>query len=342
MPEFTETVEDNDPATTMQFAGFNAGLSAPNYWHPMVPQPFMQHWQPMQQWQSGPAWAGYAALSTTSSYAFVPLVLNSPCVPAAFVGGEALAVQGQVWQMARESEESCRKLQEVIDQVGNADGEMLAEELKGNVLEAINCKHANHVLQRLIVTLRSEASEFIIKEIEFFSWDLARHPFGCRIMQRLLEHCRKEQLQPMVESILLDAKDLCEHPFGNYVAQHILQHGTPEQQHRLSKVIQGHVKLLASSNYALAVVDKALCFGSAADQVAVARAVLNQKGLLVTMACSRHGQDAVQHLLKFHGYDERNTCHRVLSDNLEDIKRRRYGRVVAKLLTTDGRSSHRM
>merc|ERR1712070_579107 len=120
-------------------------------------------------------------------------------------------------------------------------------------------------------------------------------------------------------------------------AQHILQHGTPEQQHWLSKVIQENIKLLASNNYALAVVSKALSFGSAADQVAVARAILNQKGLLVTMACSRHGQDAVKHLLNFQGRNERNECRRELSNHLEDLKRWRYGRVVAKLLTTDNR-----
>merc|ERR1719162_2865030 len=175
--------------------------------------------------------------------------------------------------------------------------------------------------------MRPEASQFIIDEImaqRGSAWHAARHCFGCRVVERLLEHCRRQQVEGMVAEILQDAVGLCKHQYGNYVAQHLLEHGTPEQQHQLAKVIQDHAQSMCTDYHAVAVVSQALCCGSIKDRVAVARAILNQRGLVVSMARSRHGQEAVKHLLQVPGDEERKKAHSLLSDNLSELQRSRY------------------
>jgi hypothetical protein len=135
----------------------------------------------------------------------------------------------------------------------------------------------------------------------------------------------------MVQLILQDAKDLCMHPYGNFVAQCLLEHGSPEHQLHLAEVIQKHAALFCSRDHALGVVSKAFCYGAVADQQAVARAVLGHQGLLLAMACSRHGSDAVQSLLRM-GSDESSECRRILLEKLGDLKHHRHGRMTAKSL----------
>ena len=68
------------------------------------------------------------------------------------------------------------------------------------------------------------------------------------------------------------------------------------------------------------------------NRVSVARSVLKQPGLVVSMARSRHGQEAVKHLLQVPNREVSENVFRLLTDNVEELQRSRYGRVIAKHL----------
>eukprot|EP00425_Heterocapsa_triquetra_P047058 CAMPEP_0195074424 /NCGR_PEP_ID=MMETSP0448-20130528/17536_1 /TAXON_ID=66468 /ORGANISM="Heterocapsa triquestra, Strain CCMP 448" /LENGTH=223 /DNA_ID=CAMNT_0040106677 /DNA_START=15 /DNA_END=683 /DNA_ORIENTATION=- len=213
-----------------------------------------------------------------------------------------MAVAGYVWKLSRDAE-GCRAVQNALEGAGSDQARaVLAAELRGHIWEALRCPHANYVLQKCITTMRPQASQFIIDELQRrgpgAATQAARHRFGCRILERLLEHCLPSQVRGLVEALVGDAVSLASHPYGNYVVQHILEHGAPDQQARLAGLFADHVLMLGSDSYASAVVAKALTHGSQEGRVGLAQALLKAPGLLPAMAHTRHGHVAAKFVLQ--------------------------------------------
>lgn len=247
-------------------------------------------------------------------------------------------IKGNVWRLARDAD-GCHKVQDYFDDTSTTNDEKkeLAQELVTHVWEAIQCKHANHVIQKVIVTMNPQDTQFVIDEIMAVPhgpWTAARHCFGCRVVERLLEHCRKTQVQDLVVAILDDAPSLCKQQYGNYVAQEILEHGALEHQQKLSRTVMDHVVSMCTDYHAVAVVSQALCSGTEADRAAVARSILRQPKLVLSMARSRHGQGAVKHLLQVPNKEAREDVFRLLTENSEDLQGSRYGKVIVKHLAS--------
>merc|ERR1712232_807905 len=161
----------------------------------------------------------------------------------------------------------------------------IGEELRGHVWDAMRCPHANHVLQKCITTLRPQALQFMIDEIEQRGVvKIAKHQYGCRILQRLWEHCRADQIQNLVENILLDAVSLCKHIYAHFVTQQILEHGSESHRHRLIAVLEQHVAELGSDKHASVLFSSALSYGCYEDQTTLLHAVLEQRGLIAAMS----------------------------------------------------------
>jgi len=166
----------------------------------------------------------------------------------------------------------------------------------------LRCPHANHVLQKCIVTAGPAQAQFVIDEI---TWrgkagvgQAARHCFGCRIVERLLEHCLPEQVEVLADCLLADGMALCAHRYGNYVMQHLVVHGSVEQRRRLTGMLAKHAASLGANCYTSAVLIKALSWGPQEDRVALARALLSVPGLFPSMARTRHGRLAAKLLLQ--------------------------------------------
>jgi flagellar biosynthesis GTPase FlhF len=243
---------------------------------------------------------------------------------------------GKVWTMARDVD-GCRALQESFDDVNmtNTVRLELAGELVSHVWEAIQCKNANHVIQKMIVTMNPEDVQFVVDGIlavQNGAWYVVRHCFGCRVVERLLEHCKKNQIEALLVAILEDVVSLCKHQYANYVVQEMLEHGAVEHQQKIMSTVTVHVASLCTDYHGVAVVSQALCSGTQADRVSVACSILRQPGLVLSMARSRHGQEAVKRLLQVPSEEVREDVFRLLSENTEELQRSRYGRVIAKHL----------
>lgn len=252
---------------------------------------------------------------------------------AAFLKGAV--VSGYVWAYARDSA-GCRLVQQAIDEARTEEArEALALELRGHVWEAARCPHANYVVQKCIVRLRPEASQFIVDELAArpgMAAQAARHKYGCRIMQRLLEHCGATLTAVLIEDVLGDILQMAQHPYGNYVIQQILQHGLAEQRGRVGRVLEHDVTTVVMDTYGCAVVYKALCHAPAPERMALARSLLREPGVMVGMSCTRHGHLATKQLLQVLEGEERAQAHQQLSKCTGSLRASRYGRQVAAAL----------
>jgi pumilio RNA-binding family len=213
----------------------------------------------------------------------------------------------------------------------------LADELRGHVWDCLRDPSGNHVIQKCIVTMRPQASQFILDELRntgprsFVA--VAKHQYGCRIVERLLEHCNPLQVQTLTDEIMAEALPLSKHPYGNYVVQHLLEHGKDDQRHFLTNQLAANARSVGSDFHASAVLTKALICAAPDDSRVLARALLSEDGLIPAMARTRHGHTAVQAILQHFGSAERNEAVCQLIPFYEDLQGSRYGRNVASCLT---------
>lgn len=253
---------------------------------------------------------------------------------AASPGGQSL--EGSVWHLARDAQ-GCRRVQEALEDAASDEArEALAAELRGHVWQAVRHPHANHVLQKCIMTMRPAAVQFIIDELTEKgpegSVKAARHAYGCRILQRLLEHCRPDQLVGLVAALMPEAAPLAKHIYGKFVIQHMLECGTNLQQRQLMSELEMHIHELGHDIHSGAVLSKALSVGDPQDQDALARALVRQPGTLAALAATRYGSAAARLVLEMAQGPEREEAQRQVSEKAAALSTRRYGRAVVACL----------
>jgi hypothetical protein len=225
------------------------------------------------------------------------------------VAAAASPVKGRVWQLAQQPNGS-REVQQAFSCLQSSEDFLaLAGELSGHVVEAMQCPHANYVLQSCILVDMPAMVKLIMKEIIEAGADVvlqaARHRFGCRVIQRLFEVCTVpevgllDDISALAECLIDDACALCLHPYGNYTIQHVLLHGSEEHHRQLHIFLKDRVADMAAHFYASAVVGQALHHGSVEDKLALAHALVNSPGLLNAMSQSRHGGAAARRALEF-------------------------------------------
>lgn len=306
-------------------------------------------WQPVQQWMpvTGHAYPLEQLypfnVGLVDQMIFVPIQvpspqsIASPTSSAMFNGTHPQSnVFGRVWELSRDAKGS-RQIQEAINNAVDDDERLvMASQLRGRVWQALDCRNANHVLQKLISSMRPQASTFVIDEIMSRGPGsgayAAQHCFGCRVVERLLEHCTFEQVGPLVEDLLENGSQLCSHQYGNFVVQHVLEFGSDDHKHRMSQIVAGQIASIPGDYHGCSVVSAALMHSLPDDKIWVARAVLGRRGLLVAMARQRHGHDAVMGLLNMVNTKERADAERQLRASIVQLQKSRYGRVMAKYL----------
>mmetsp|Transcript_161144 Transcript_161144/g.284026 ORF Transcript_161144/g.284026 Transcript_161144/m.284026 type:complete len:358 (+) Transcript_161144:64-1137(+) len=246
--------------------------------------------------------------------------VGSPATPSA-----TAAIAGQVWRLSQDPQGS-REVQRVLEQaeaetICDEFGiqtskalEDIAVELRGHVIEAMRCPHANFVLQKCIsaaapISARLFLEELLQESVESVA-QAARHRFGCRVIERFLEVCEPTQVAPLADLLVDDALLLFTHPYGNYTMQHLLAHGQSEHRHRLAELLQANAAQIGANFYGCAVVGQALKHVSQEDQIALARSLLHVPGLLVTMARSKHGHSAARLAMQALDGPERDAARR--------------------------------
>lgn len=237
---------------------------------------------------------------------------------------------GRVWALSQDAQ-GCREVQAALEDESSGDArrEALAQELRGHVLEAAVCPHANHVLQKAIAELRPEAFQFIIEDVPLESVSsMAQNKFGCRVLQRLFERCPSCYVRGLVDAVLGDLMAIAQSPYGNYVVQKMLECGIEtDQRQRLLRSLESAVGDLALQPFGCIVVSAVLSKCDEESRAAMARAVLRVPGLLSGMAQTRHGHRTVLALLSVVHGDDFLAARRLLCAD-KDLMANRFGRTV--------------
>jgi len=231
------------------------------------------------------------------------------------------SIAGRVWQLSQ-SPRGCRRVQRELDVAEtDAQREAVARELHGHALEASRCPHANHVLQKMIMTLRPQAVQFVVEELAAAPIsDTARHKYGCRIVQRLVEHCSPGQVADMQSELLKDVYGLIAHQFGTYVVQAILRHGAPQHRPVILEAMRRSFRKLSAGMSTCNVIAALLETLDVAGAEKLARELVGEAGLLAFMASMRRGAQVVVSLLEQLRPAERQVAVAALKADLSESK----------------------
>jgi len=245
-------------------------------------------------------------------------------------------VAGQVWRLSQDAC-GCRDVQQALESAkSDEERDAIAAELKGHIWDAAQHPHANHVVQKCVSTMRPAACQFIIDELVEASPGCgqgvvvaAQHRYACRIVQRLVECCADDQLSMLAEALLQNAGVISRNAYGNYVMQHLLQHSTPAQCRHLERVFEAEVRTLGEDTHGSAVLAGALLHGEETFCKRLAQQILREPGLVMSMACARHGHVAVLRMLGHLTGAELEEARALLLESRVSLEESRFGRVVA-------------
>lgn len=215
------------------------------------------------------------------------------------VDGVTSSVAGKVWSLSRDAR-GCRAVQLAFEEANDEEREALAGELRGHVVEATRCPHANHVLQKCVAVMAPRSLQFLIDEIlvDGKLAPVARHKYGCRIVQRLIANCPVKQVHDLVELIMVEFLEISRHAYGNFVVQNLLLHAFGEQRERLANLIELHVSELALHSHGCAVLGAALEHGEPNARRRLAEMMLESDKQVTAMADSRHGLVIINGMLE--------------------------------------------
>ena len=175
---------------------------------------------PLREADDQSVWAGSAIVQTIQG-----------CLEQGYASEAAKAMQGFAWPLSHQGQDACRLVQAVMREVTLSDLKHIISELRGHVLEACVCPHANFVLQCALEISPAPVMQFVSEEVGPFAMKVACHQIGCRIVIRMIEHGSGGRIP---EAIAASAEGLCRHRYGSHVVRSLLEHGTPDEQEAIA------------------------------------------------------------------------------------------------------------
>jgi len=245
-------------------------------------------------------------------------------------GGEAraaaiTAIRGSVLDFALDPL-GCRVIQLALDVTSQKEGAELASELRGHIRFAIDSKHANYVVQKIVEVLPTSMASFVVEELKSTATDSARHRFGCRILCRLLEHSATEGgTAELVNELLTEARDLSRHAYGYHVIRCILEHGLPEHRSQIAHALCGGLQRHAKHRHASFVVEKALAHCDEEAREGLAHELLQRPETVVDLARHQFGRHVVSQLVRLPGDCSQRALHN-LRCGLPQVQTSKHGR----------------
>jgi len=256
---------------------------------------------------------------------------------------EQLQAGGDAQQMAIASFErlaftskiTSRAAQIILEETSMADAAEFATGLRGHVRNAVQSKHANHVLQKITEVMPVARASFVVDELKGFGQEVVRHGFGCRVLCRILEHLSPNDTSTieLFEEVFTDLDELCSHSFGSFVVRHLLEFGLPSHKQRIVVALRKDLIGYAKHKFGSHVVEAALRHASPDDQRVLARELLADKEQLMVLAANQFGRHVVRALLATPA-DIKKEAVAILHTMESQLKSSRYGKSVMQALRT--------
>eukprot|EP00930_Biecheleria_cincta_P035395 TRINITY_DN24347_c0_g1_i1.p1 TRINITY_DN24347_c0_g1~~TRINITY_DN24347_c0_g1_i1.p1 ORF type:complete len:511 (+),score=90.98 TRINITY_DN24347_c0_g1_i1:74-1606(+) len=212
------------------------------------------------------------------------------------------SMRGQVWSFSR-SPTGCRLVQLALEKSNQHEVGKLAEELRGHVLEAAKCPHANYVLQKMLTHLHFDAASFLAEEMVGGAVTIARNRYGCRILCRLLEFFGAHAFTSrLMDELLTECEELCCHSFAHHVIQSVLEHGTEGHRSRVMAAILTDPLAYAQHKNASYLVERGLRHCSPKHKQALL-ASLSSANAIAELVVSQFGYYVARTVMKLQGID---------------------------------------
>jgi pumilio RNA-binding family len=230
------------------------------------------------------------------------------------------------------NEHGCRIVQKVMQVVSCDMQAKLFGELSVGIVQCIEDKHGNFVVQACIEQLPPDAVRFVATAVEGRVKSTCCHNYGCRVVQRLIEHCPTEQVAQIMDQAVGAAPELAKSQYGCHVLRCVLERGRIEDKTRIFASMRVNLSKLARSRFSSLVIEKCLEAANAAEPTvakelqgevtALVQTILAEPSQstgnagevpLAQMAATRFGRNILRKLLDSTAEPERSELQRKLS-----------------------------
>jgi len=135
---------------------------------------------------------------------------------------------------------------------------LLTDALKPSAARLCIDSHGNHAIQRILLKLPYQYTQFIFDAVAASVEDVARHRHGCCVIQRCLDSRHSAARTHLVGRIVEKSLELMQDAYGNYVVQYVLDVCGDDEVHAICESVIGKVCLLAIQKFSSNVMEKCL------------------------------------------------------------------------------------
>lgn len=135
---------------------------------------------------------------------------------------------------------------------------ILTDALRPSAARLCIDSHGNHAIQRILLKLPYQYTQFIFDAVAASVEDVARHRHGCCVIQRCLDSRHSAARTHLVGRIVEKSLELMQDAYGNYVVQYVLDVCGDEEVHAICESVIGKVCLLAIQKFSSNVMEKCL------------------------------------------------------------------------------------
>jgi len=248
------------------------------------------------------------------------------------------ALADKAFENATCSQESSRAMQKVIEDLCDEDKEddaaAFVSGLRHHVKDAIDSKHGNFVIERILEKLGPKHASFVVEDLRGSAAFYARHRYGCRVLSQLLSNLSREYVAAiaLIEELLQDTDALIRHNYGCHVIQSIVEYGLPEHRSIVAQAVRCNIYVSATYKNASLVIQMVLKYGCDGDKKAIVDALLGNLDELQKLAINKCGCHAVLEVLSLRDENSSRLAN-PLRLRVQALRATRYGTLVADRLT---------
>lgn len=228
-----------------------------------------------------------------------------------------------------------RAIQKLIEVVTEPEHiSFVTSVLSTAVVDLVNDLNGNHVIQKCLISLKSEDCEFIYKAMNDNCVYLATHRHGCCVMQRCIDAANPQQRNMLIDTISSKTLDLVEDAFGNYVIQYVLRLKDDEINRRIVVALADNVTEFAKQKFSSNVVERCLIFCPLEVRSILISKFLNVPfDVLKELILDPFGNYVIQRVLNVAQSDELSALLDRIQPHLEELKVASSGKRIAAKIT---------
>ncbi|EED94583.1 predicted protein, partial [Thalassiosira pseudonana CCMP1335] len=152
-----------------------------------------------------------------------------------------------------------RSVQKIVEsKKQDTAAKILTDALEPSAARLCIDSHGNHAIQRILLKLPYQYTQFIFDAVAASVEDVARHRHGCCVIQRCLDSRHSVARSHLVTRIVEKSLELMQDAYGNYVVQYVLDVCGDDEVHAICESVIGRVCLLAIQKFSSNVMEKCL------------------------------------------------------------------------------------